>query len=492
MANVKVEVDGTQASDVFDVEFESASGADIGGATVTVANTQSNRNLFASGAEVAIFREDTSNPGTFDKEWVGEVIGKPSNASRDNLSLSIEAESKVAQAEYGKINRPFIEMDTGAIVREAVNKQVEPYTRPVFIHRGSSTTNWSSDAPIFELADVDSKGLNQFGSDVLFAGFREDQAGTFHVTFDDVPASAAPDGRILKFETRLLAHNDGNVFSGEVELRDAGGNNYVWDLDLPGYGGFKTFEFAVEDADFDAGELGSNLSLEYRFTVDGGLPEDRAIAIDMARTTPFSLQSRQTALSTAEVETTGRTISRRFDASILEVANALAIEDGATVFVDENDVLHYESKGDTHVPPSLNIVDDGSVPVVNVEVDRDYDVRNRVTVQGKGDLQRTFEDTSSIDFYNTEAPKEEPIIDKSLRTDEQLEARARGFLTEHAWEDTAVEFTIASGKWKDVDVGQAIDVSWSNEDVNGTFIVSSVGTTSAGYVTIGMAGSTQV
>jgi hypothetical protein len=32
------------------------------------------------------------------------------------------------QAEYGKVNRPFIEMSRAEIIREAVDKVIEPYT----------------------------------------------------------------------------------------------------------------------------------------------------------------------------------------------------------------------------------------------------------------------------------------------------------------------------------------------------------------------------
>ena len=252
----------------------------------------------------------------------------------------------------------------------------------------------------------------------------------------------------------------------------------------------------IEDADVGAsvGELSGTGKLEYRFTSDGGLPESRAIAIDMFRTTPFSLRDRGTSLSTAGVEDTGRTITRRFEASsILEVATTVAGEEGAVVYVDTDDVLHFESAGDTHVDPSLNIIDDDSPPVVDVKVNRDFDVRNRVTVQGKGDLQATYEDAASIDFYGggSATPKQEPIVDKSLRTNDQLEARARGYLRDHAWDDSAIRFTIASARWRAVTVGQAIDVKWDSENIGRkTFVVDKVGSTKDGYVTIGLTGNT--
>jgi len=490
MTNYRVDVDGTTATKVIDVDYEKTTGGDIGQANITVGNTQTNRNLFAPAAVVEVFYEDPNNAGSYVKDWVGEVIGNPSNKSKRNLTLEVEAETKVAQVEYGKVNRPFIEMDSGAILREAIDKTVEPYTRPKYVHRGDDLSNWSSDATYFELGEINSKGLNEYGRDVFFFGLKEGQSGTFEATYDAVSFSEAPGGRILKAETRMLVANQGNVISGEIELVDDDGNSYVWELEIPGYGGFETYELPVEDAEVNgsSAQLSGSGKLEYRFSVDGGLPEDRAIAIDMFRTTPFALNDRGTAISTSGIEDTGRVITRRVDDSILSLAETLSQEDGAVFYVDESDVAHYETAGDTHVDPSLNI--DSSTTIVDVDVDRDFDVRNRVTVQGKGDLQATFEDSSSIEFYNTEAPKEEPIIDKSLRTRDQLETRARGFLRDKAWEDTAVEFTIGDAAYRDVTVGQAIDVTWSPEDIDGTFTISKVGSTPEGYVVIGLTGNT--
>lgn len=491
----KVEVDGTTVTQVIDVDYETGSNNEIGGGTITVANTGTNRSLFESGSNVVIKVEDDDEPGTFVKDWQGEVIGKPSNADKRNLSLEVDVESKAAQAEYGKVGRPFIEKDSGAIVREMFETEVDPYSRPRFIHRGSSIDGWSSNASYFERGRIRSKSIYEYGNDIIFFGLSEGSRGWYRATYDGVPERAAPGRRILEFETRLLANNDGNVMSGEVELRDYDGISYVWDLDLPGYGGFETYKFAVEDAEEigeDAGELTGEGKLEYRFRAKGGLPESRAVALDMARTTPFRTTTRESGLSTDGVEDTGRTVTRRFDKSILEAANDLAVEDGAIVYVDTDDVVHYETEGDVRVDADLDVVED-ETRVVDVEVDRDYDdIRNRVQVQGKDDIQATFEDTSSIDFYNVEAAKEEPIIDTSLRTEDDLEDRARGYLSRHAWEDSAIVFTIADRRYRSVNVGNSIGVNWPSEDLTGTYIVAGTGSTTEGYVTLRLRGNTSL
>jgi len=479
MSAPTVEVGGTEPTNIVDVSYTNASGDSIGTAEITVANSASNRSLFESGADVVI-----KEGGTV--EWSGEVIGKPSNESRDNLTLDVEAETKAGQAEYGKVNRPFIEMSRAEIVRQAVDFEVEPYTRARTITNADTTTNWSSDSQIFELTD-DSKGINKFGKDTLFVGIYEDESGAYDVTFDDVPSSSVPGRRVLQFETRLLVNNKGDVFDVTVELVDGDGVRYTWNVPVQGTASWETYELAVEDATISTG--GDPLTLTYTFDVDGRLPEDRAAAIDMARATPFRLQNRASGLS-HEVDDTDDQITRRVDDSILSLADSLSVEAGATIFVDQTDTLVFESAGD--VPAPHEIRDDGNTLVVDADVDRDFDVKNQVTVQGKDDLQATFEDTSSIEFYNVEAPRPEPINDGSLRTRDQLAARARGFLNESAWDDSAITFTLAGAKWRDVRVGQSIVVDWPKEDVTGTFIIDEVGRTDEGYITIGVSGQTEI
>lgn len=474
-----VEVEGVQATELIDVSYGNGTGGTIGNAEITVGNSSANRDLFESGADVVI-KEDG------DVVWSGEVIGKPSNTERANLTLTVDAETKAGQAEYGKVNRPFIEMSRGDMVRQAVDFEVEPYTRTRRITFADTTTSWSSSGvDIFEKTD-DSRGINKFGQDTLFVGMTEDTTGTPSVTFHDVPSTAAPGRRILQFETRFLLNNRGDVFDVTVTLTDADGVEYAWEVPVGGFAEWEIYELSVEDASITTG--GDPLTLTYDFAIDGVLPEDRAAAIDMARTTPFRLEGRQIGLD-HDVDDTDDQITRRVDDSILNLADGLAVEAGATTYVTTDDVLRFDD--DPESAPYA-ITDDGDTNVVAVDVDRDFDVKNQVTVQGKGDLQATFEDTSSVEFYNVEAPRPEPITDKSLRTRDQLATRARGFLRENAWEDSAITFTLAGAKWREVRAGQIIPVDWSKEDVAGDFMVDSTGRTDEGYTTIGLSGNTEV
>lgn len=485
---LQVTAGGTQASNVIDVDYGESDSGEIPKATISVVHTDTNRSLFSPGAEVVISREDWSNPGTYIKEFTGVVQGKPSREGEGGAVLDVVAESRMAELDYMKVNRPFIEMNPGAIIREAVANTISDHTRNQTISKADSTTNWSSDAPIFELGQIAEKRLYDFGTDVLFVGWRENATGEYSVKYDAVSSIEAPDSRLIRVDVRMLVNNRGNVFSGELELRDHGGNSYVWDLDIPGYAGFKTYELPVEDADFDAGELSSNGELEFRFDIDSPLPEDRALAIDMVRTLPFSTEARDTTILTTGVEDTDRTVSLRFDGSVTELINRFTVEDDSIAYLDEDDVLHFESSGDASAPVTISY---GTTNVVEADVNRDYDgVRNRVTVQGANDLQATFENTASIEFYGV-AAREDPIIDKSIQSEDELEDRGRGFLRENAWSDSALKFVVADNAFRDVAIGDRMSITWAPEGIDGSFIVTEKTTTQDGFISLSYTGTTE-
>jgi len=151
-------------------------------------------------------------------------------------------------------------------------------------------------------------------------------------------------------------------------------------------------------------------------------------------------------------------------------------------------VLQYKPSGGASSGLTID-ESDGSLNAVAYSIDRDFDVRNQVTIQGKDDLRASFESTQSINFYNERAPKEEPIDDPSIRTEEQAKRRARGFLEENAFDDGALSFTIANSDFRDVQPGQSMPVVWPSEGVDDIFVVSSIDTTTKGYTVVNLSGN---
>jgi hypothetical protein len=487
MPNYKIEVDGTAAVNVVTVDYETPSNGEIGTAVITVANTASNRSLFESGDEVVIYEEDRNDAGTFVRKWFGEVIGKPSSTNSRNLTIDVEVESKAAQLEYAKVSRPFIEMTTGEMVEQAIAKERDPSVGTETITDGSSLSGWSSNVDNFRLLDTDSD-LPNSGGNAIYAEIPDGSSGSYYAEYVDVSPQEAPERRISKLNVRAIINDDGGIFDGTVTLVDAGGISYEWEFDLTGSGEFERFEFPVDDATVTQG--GDPLTLRFEFSTGEQTPETRAFAVDYAESVPFGLNDRNVGV-TVDNPGTDYVTTRSVNSSILQMVENFALEDGVTPYVDEDAVLHYLSSGDTVADVSIEY-EDPSINVVNVDIDRDFDVRNRVSVEGRGDLQASYEDAGSIEFYNTEAPKEEPISDPTLRTRTQLRRRARGFLNENAWEDGALSFTLANPEFLDVNPGQIVPVVWPPDGINGSFEVTSVGRNSDGYVTISLSGTVSI
>lgn len=486
MSNPKVTVGGTPATDVVSVNYDRQSIGSISTATITVGNTPTNRSLFQPGSDVLIEEEDPNNPGTYVKRWSGEVNGKPSTTSNRNLTLDVEAEGYDSRLEYAKVRRTFTSKTTGEIIEEAVEKERDPSSSTEYLHTGSATSGWSSNADIFRLLDTDS-GMADVGNNAVFGSISEGSTGTYHAEYTDVFDVSVPAGQIERFDTRVITNNSGSVFDTSVVLVDAGGNRYEWDVPAGGSGEFETHQLAIEDATIT--ETDQDPKVRHNFAIDGELPEDRAFAIDYDRVVPFDVLSRDIGVGTS-VDDTDFKMTRRVRGSIMEVVEKFASEDGASAYVDPDGILQYFTEESRNAPVSIDY--NGDSNVVEVKVDRDYDVRNRVTVEGKDDISASFEDTSSIQFYNERAPKEEPINDGSLRTRRQLRRRARAFLDDNAWEDGSLSFTVADPKFRDVNPGDIISVLWPPEDIDGNFEVSSVSRTAEGYTNVNLTGTVSV
>lgn len=487
MTTYQITADGITVTRVVDVSYSNTSNGEVGSATITVANTEGNRALFQPGAKVNVFEEDTSNPGTYDKVWAGEVNGKPSDTSRRNLTLQVEAESKSGALEYISVDRPFIEMSNSEVLREAVDKTRDPEVRNEFIHKGSSLTSWSSNAANFSLTSSPSN-IQKFGSDAVYCGIPRASTGTTYAEYSFDP-SKVPGRRLFRLETRLLVNNRGGVFDVTVSITDEDGIRFEWNVDTTGISEFKNYELAVEDANVSTG--GSPGTLRYEVAAnDSKVPEDRAFAIDHAKSVTFRLLDRDVGVTT-DIEETEFKTTRRVSTSVLNLLDRFRVEDGYVGRVTSDNTLIYEPDGSTRAPFDV-VYGSGDVDVVDISVNRDYDVRNRVTVQGKDDVQVSFEDTASIQFYNAEVPKQEPIDNPSIRTIEQARRRARGYLNENAWEDGAITVTVADPRSKQVEAGQVMGFDWEPEGLDGDFTVDSVSRKSSGLTEISVSGSTSL
>lgn len=481
MATWSVTVGGTTVEALVGVETEGSDESKVPKATVTCGATSTNRG-FSSGEAVVISKNGT-------EEFRGFVNGKPSIGD-DNEFLELDVASKIYELQQLSVNRVFYRMDPGAILRSAIANRVVSLP-PRSIHTADSLTNWTSDAPVFQLADFTGGQYREFGSNLIALGWRQGVTGTYHATFSGVPSNTIPgDGQIARLSSRFLVNNRGGQFEVEVGLQDNAGNLYVWSPDrLPN--GFETHAFRAEEARdggdiIASGDL-SNGELRYGVKINGSLGEPRAMLIDNAQTTPFLLKSRTSNLTTNNVEDMGATVIRRFDSSVFEIVRQFATEYDAIAYIDTNDDLHFEPSGQSDAGKSI---DYSTTPVTAANFDTDYDdVVNEVTVQyANGSV--TVSADASIDFYGI-APRSQPIIKPEIQTEDEAISHGMGVLAEGAWADTPMEFTIADTTFSTVRVGERITVTWDPSNginVIGTFVVSEVTVDEEGYPTIGVTG----
>lgn len=487
MVNWDVTIGGQTIRNVFDVEYDGGRSEKLGEATVVCANTASNRSV-SSGERVTIKKNG-------EVDFNGYVSGKPTKAGPEAVELEIQVVDKRAELKYEQVKRVFYQMDSGEIIRRAINQRIAPVgldndERGNYIHKGDSLDGWSDNIPIFDLGRVDSQKLYDTGGDFVFCGWPEGSGGTtvYRATFSNVPDRAIPgEGQVDTLKTRMLVNDQGGQFTVEVNLRDNAGKDYNWLLKSDEIENqFNTYELKAENA-VPYSRIGSAVStdgtLEYRFKIDGEIPEGRAAAIDFASTIPFRTVSRETDISPDGVKRTGNVITRRMDRSIFEMISEFGTEDGYLSYVDENDVLHYERSGKQNTNLSI---DYNSTPVTDAKFNRDYEnIINKVVVSGSGDIRVTLEDNASIKFYGI-SPREEPIVDEQIQTEDEAIRRGRGFLRENAWDDAAFEFEIADTSYQSLQIGQEIDVSWPPEDINGTYSITQVETDKDGLVTVSL------
>ena len=462
-----VTIGGTEPEAIVDVATGAGSSAGLGRATITVGATAANKQ-FGSGERLTVKRGG-------DVDFLGYTTARPARTTEG--TLEIEAFDTRYELKKETVNRVFYNMDSGAIVRDLVERRATALDART-IHQGDVLDGWRSDAPRFSLCNITSRQLNDFGSDLLFVGFPADTEGSFAATYSDLEAGDVPgDGQLLSLASRLLVNDPGDHISVTVELCDTAGNSYVW-RDIDTRTSFSTVELLAEEADAD-GDLPPG-SFAYRFDLTGKLSDDIGIAIDHAAATPFALDGRDTEMTTNNVQDTGRTITRRTERGALELLQDLETEDGYTSYTDADNDLHYEPTGEGS---QLSIVR-GETRVTSASFPTDYDsIDNAVVVKGANEVQVSRRDPASIEYYGL-SERTEPIVDREIQTESEAGDRASGYLDEHAWTDTVATFEIGDARFQGVRESQGIRVEWPPQGLSGTYTVESKQVDAAGIVTV--------
>lgn len=447
-----VTIDGTTIDDVRSVQTSDRSSGSLGEAEIVALDSATLRSLVSPGATVTI-----PQPGT---DWTGYVDGERTIGRwRTIRAREYRGELKAAPQ-----HTVFYDVARSQAVKTAATTETEPAGLTP-IHVASSTTDWTSNAPVFELYAGTRAGLYDWGTDLLFLGARDGYARTLTATYSNVTTDTIRDG-IMELQTRLLVNDRGAGWDTEIELVTPGGTTYLWTPETP-TSGFETLQLPAEEATTD-GQVQSTGTLQYRFSPRASLTAPTGIMIDNAHTKPFDRVSRNNSLTTTGVEATNDSITRRVDVPVGKFIADLAVEAGYEWWVDGQELNFTDSGGSQ----GLSITTDA--PVYEVEDDRDYDaIRNVVEVQGADGVGVTVTEPTSIAFYGP-VPRREPIIDTSIQTVEEARERGNGYLANNAFDDGNVTFSILDEEYLRLSAEDLIPVTWSRLGIDGIFTVSEV------------------
>lgn len=470
---IDVKIAGLSPDQVLDVSATDRSGAELGTATIQCVDTASNRN-FQPGDDIDI----DFGPGV---TWEGSVTGQP---SASNGRLTFTGHGDLLTFKHGRLYRVFYNIESSEAVRDMVTEQTEQL--PEFlIHTGDSPGDWSSEAPVAEPYQGDRAGLYDFGTDMLFLGCREGFAGELRTTYSNVTSDAIEDG-FFELKSRMITRDLAGIWSIIIELKTPGGTSYRWEPELRQ--GPHTYTLAVEDAVPKDSGLSSG-ELRYRFISSGVVAEPFGVFLDHAATIPFRTSSRPNALSIDRIDPSGRTITRRFDSSVGRAVEELAVEDDAA-FADKSNGFQYIPGGEIQSTAGLTIDRNGSTPITNVDVDRDFEsIRNEVVVQGADGVEVVVREQGSIDFYGP-LPRPEPITDPELQTEDEARERGNGFLEDRAYNDADVTYSIADLSYAQLNGEEYVEVKDSDEGLDGEYKIGNIEVTSDGIVNVTVTAST--
>lgn len=486
MTTPTVKIGGTTVTGISDVEYSRSKDGNIGKAKVSVSNTPANRALANPGASLEIYKNGNLR-------WFGDVTGKPSVSSRRNLLLEIQAETGEARLEHAKIRRPVIERTPGRMVESVVNNKSDPTLRQTTLDDGSDPSVWETNANFVDVINSTSAPATQGGNSLYLDMPDGTDKDVTYMEKTDLPTEGTAGRRLERIRFRAIINNAGGVFTPSLVFVDDDGIQYRWSIPGNSSGGeFENYTFDVTEATIKNPEDNTVPhdpgTLRFEFDIRSPpLGDNRAVALDFVQNQTFRLIDRSVDITPDITVPDSQKQTRRPSKSVLRFIQEVADEDAATTYVTPDGRLIYKTRPSTPVGVTIDETTDNDI--VEFEVNRDFGVRNVVTVQGQDDLQATFSDTSSIQFYNNNAPKEKPISDPSLRTREQLESRALAFLRDNAWTDGAIVAKVLPERFRDVEVGDIMEINYPSEDINGQFRLSQKTRVSTGFLSLSFTGT---
>lgn len=515
---------------VFDVQTQKRDGEAVTTGEVVLPRTRRLQQGILPGNKIKLLYQGVIRA-------TGNVTSKNSDSDGLELTIGFKSEERALQSEI--VNRAFYAIDPAKMVRRMINKRARDLDRR-YITRGDNLSaqntlddlsNWQSNTDVLELGNIPNQSPHTFGQDFIFAGIRQtanrnitnkDNA-FFVISYDGVsPTSvpnntggeditaSAPDG-LQKLVARLAVNNAGGVFDVEIRLTDYYNTDvspdtrdyrqYHWQPDIGKEAtGFQEIELPIEEAQQESvlekrktgdskiyKEIDGNLAIGIELL--GELEDHRGIGIDYFYSIPYTEEEREPTIVPGNIQPANQPVTRRFDRNRFEAINNLATEIGYQLLKSEkSNEIDFIPRGDAKAGPSITYGAKGErgATVVDAEFNKDFsEIKNKVTVQGAGDVRVTLENGDSVKYYGI-APKQKPIVDKQIQSDKEARQRARGFLRKHAFNEEMFTFTLANQDFANVRSGQRIFVNWPPQNISGDFFVTQKKKDADGFIELSL------
>lgn len=361
--------------------------------------------------------------------------------------------------------RVFFKEDSGNVMSDLINQNIEIQNRNVLFDGSSLTPVSTSGFDYVELGDFRQIHPEEFGDDSVVCGLQKDNAGSYHLTIDNV---GIKNDELLKLGTRFYINNLSGEFDLEIEYRE-NDKNFIWYL--PDADGIVDIDLNPAQASstpqlVDQTQLSTNGTIQFRLQ-STKLIGRRALGIDGITAISANVVNRNVPFNTIDIPTTGREITRKFNENVSEVLFELSREEQGNIITTPDGTVKlkqaFSNQSDLEITDSTDVFDFYRDADLNAIV-------NRVVVEGDG-FTIARKEPNSIQFYDT--TNTESIRDPSIKNKSDAEDKATEFLRENAFVDTQLEVILPLfDYWKDVEIGDQIRVN--RDGIKGDFLVRDI------------------
>lgn len=404
--------------------------------------------------------------------WGGVIVDIP---VPDGGKVTVRGKSSYENVfNFNANGRVFFREDSGDVMRKLIEEKININDTET-INNATSDTDWTSDAPNFELCDFRSLKISDYGGDLLYVGLPKNTEGTISNKLSNVSIDG---DEYIQLILNLFINNPNGTYEFQIEFRDGDGQNYVWDLGA--IDGKREVKLDLSDANTEPTELSTNNTIDIRTKIKGKTVDDVAYAIDAVRAQTGDIFTRSIPFDSVDIPKTGNKVTRRPKGNVGTTIRALSEENRGNVIVTTDNVAKYKVRQSEQSDIDIN----SNTPKFSYDKSKNVtEIVNRVIVEGDG-FTEALEETNSINFYDGKTNTER-IRDPDIKTRDDARNKARQILREKAFRSTRLDVVLPPRSFTDdIEVGDSIRVDL--DEIAGNFVVQEINVDNQGRITVGI------